>query len=58
MFNYEVQFTTSGLQLYKFSEVQREAYKFKEGNVHEMCMRCVMCKAMGLWTLDQFLTNV
>jgi hypothetical protein len=37
MFDYGVQFPTGGLQLYKFSEVQREARRFKEGTVHEMC---------------------
>jgi hypothetical protein len=37
MFDYGVQFPIGGLQLYKFSEVQREAHKFREGNVHEMC---------------------
>ncbi len=37
MFDYGVQFPIGGLQLYKFSEVQREARKFREGNVHEMC---------------------
>jgi hypothetical protein len=37
MFDYGVQFPTSGLELYKFSEMQREARRFKEGTVHEMC---------------------
>ncbi|KAH9569633.1 hypothetical protein CY35_02G000700, partial [Sphagnum magellanicum] len=37
MFDYGVQFPTCGLQLYKFSEVQRETQRFREGTVHEMC---------------------
>jgi len=37
MFDYGVQFPTGGLQLYKFSEVQCEARRFREGTVHEMC---------------------
>jgi hypothetical protein len=37
VFDYGVQFPTTGLQLYKFSEIQREAHKFREGTVHEMC---------------------
>ncbi len=37
MFNYVVQFPISGLQFYKFGEVQCEARKFRESNVHEMC---------------------
>jgi hypothetical protein len=37
VFDYGVQFPTTGLQLYKFSEIQREARKFRKGIVHEMC---------------------
>jgi len=37
MFDYGVQFPTGGLQLYKFSEVQCKARRFREGTVHEMC---------------------
>jgi hypothetical protein len=37
VFDYGVRFPTTGLQLYKFSEIQREAHKFREGTVHEMC---------------------
>jgi hypothetical protein len=37
MFDYGVQFPTGGLELYKFSEVQCEARRFREGTVHEMC---------------------
>ncbi len=37
MFDYRVYFRTGGLQLYKFSEVQYKARRFKEGIVHEMC---------------------
>jgi hypothetical protein len=37
MFDYGVQFPTGGLELYKFSELQREARRFREGTVHEMC---------------------
>ncbi len=37
MFDYRVQFPIGGLQLYKFSEVQCEARRFREGTVHEMC---------------------
>jgi hypothetical protein len=37
MFDYGVQFPTGGLELYKFTEVQREARRFREGTVHEMC---------------------
>jgi hypothetical protein len=37
MFDYGVQFPIDGLQLYKFSEAQCEARRFREGTVHEMC---------------------
>jgi len=37
LFDYGVQFPIGGLQFYKFSEVQCEVRKFREGNVHEMC---------------------
>jgi hypothetical protein len=37
MFDYGVQFPIGELQLYKFSEVQCEAWRFKEGTVQEMC---------------------
>jgi hypothetical protein len=37
VFDYGVQFPTTGLQLYKFSEIQCEAHKFREGTMHEMC---------------------
>jgi hypothetical protein len=37
MFDYGVQFPTGGLELYKFTEVQHEARRFREGTVHEMC---------------------
>jgi hypothetical protein len=30
-------FLQLGCKLYKFSEIQREAHKFREGTVHEMC---------------------
>ncbi|CAK9221362.1 unnamed protein product [Sphagnum troendelagicum] len=37
MFDYGVQFPIGGLELYQFSEVQRQARRLREGTVHEMC---------------------
>jgi hypothetical protein len=37
IFDYAVRFRTDGLQFFRFSDMQDQARRFREGTVHEMC---------------------
>lgn len=54
-FDYGVQFLTSGLQLYKFNQGAMRNPQVEGGY---LCTKFTMCKFMGLWILDQLLTNI